>query len=129
MLFAWPGVERPSRVARSYGVTHLIFPESSKYPLHTNTQLCTMLHMARRIAVILSDEEYEQVKLDAGIAPLSAYFRALAVRPRIVASGSSPESKEPVEQEFDAAKKKSITCAHGTQKGYRCWQCKGIAVI
>lgn len=37
--------------------------------------------MAKRIAVILTEEEYEQVKALAGLVPLSAYFRSLALKP------------------------------------------------
>ncbi len=89
-----------------------------------------------RITVILTDEEYVEAKRRAGLIPLSRWFRSLMnatdrmapAKPKsVVSSGEAQNVYKEVRQAVHRAARKA--CIHGVEKGYHCWQCKGLAVI
>ena len=82
-------------------------------------------HMPR-VTVILTAEEYTQVRSKAGLVPLSAWFRSLALNgskahkdvPRVAGNGSAGRgtvSAEPI--------RGSGQCAHHKERGSLCYKC------
>jgi hypothetical protein len=57
-----------------------------------------MCDMAKRVTVILSDDEYAEVRTKAGEVPLSRWFRNLAIYPKtITVHKPQPMKREPKE--------------------------------
>ena len=117
-----PGVGRipaarllsPSRTLLSPALTPLRIP-ASKYG-----------HM-RRVTVILTADEYTQVRTKAGLVPLSAWFRSLALNgstahkdvPRMARNGAGAGgagATEPVRGD-------TAICAHHKGRGQLCYKC------
>jgi hypothetical protein len=130
MLFVEAGVGRPSRWALIRLVRPLKFPKGSKYPLHTSAHLCSTMRMPR-VTVILTDEEYTQVKREAGLIPLSAWFRSKTIgagedkavrrdEPVHLARGRSVAADLPSESSEAFT---SGACPHHKRKGELCYKC------
>ena len=111
----------------------------------------------RRITVLLSEEEYTQVRSNAGLVPLSRWFKSLALGVKESRAKTNPipdvqsqpairadVGRKPLPASTVAALREQIpelktanelpakrarTCAHGTAQGYACWQCGGKAQI
>jgi hypothetical protein len=108
-----------------------------------------------RVTVLLSDEEYTQVRSMAGLVPLSAWFRGLALNVGQVRTENRPvternEGKQIREAAVDrksrpADEKGSIApsrlggnpppetkprkCYHGVTEGFECYVCGGLAKV
>ena len=80
-----------------------------------------------KIAVILNAHEYAQVRKQAGLVPLSAYFRNLALGDRsVLEHGSITEQKEAHNVQPKSARaeeKTSADCPHHKRKGELCYKC------
>jgi hypothetical protein len=68
-----------------------------------------MCVMTKRVTVILSDEEYAQLRNEAGLVPLSAYIRA-RIRPVDAALLRLIEKNDP-------------QCQHHKKPGELCYKC------
>lgn len=126
MLRAEAGVtEPPWRAMRARACTSSDI--KSKNPLRTFTQQCTMLHMSKRIAVIFTDEEYAEVKRMAGLVPLSAYFRNLAinkaVNDRVDDIAEAARGGRPLNPNWKMPKPTGGKCLHHKQRGELCYKC------
>lgn len=134
--------------------------------------------MAHVVKVVFSDGEFEELRRQAGLVPMSRWIRVKVcgaagptpkipkkaavgteVTPEMVTAESRPLLRDAVEK-FNASyfgyplppacqiekveeavqaeyvehpshpkPKKSKTCAHGTEQGYNCWQCGGLARV
>jgi hypothetical protein len=109
--------------------------------------------MVKRVTVLLTEEEYAQVRISAQNVPLSRWFKSLALNaketnaevdripdvprnPAIRAdrgresTATSALDRLPVLGERQApAKRATKTCVHGIAKGFNCWQCGGLAIV
>lgn len=90
-----------------------------------------------RIVIYLDRQELDAVKEEAGDIPLSNWCRKKLFNGKNedLRSADLPRSEEvPVPKQRGAGRSERIrapvpSCEHGTEKGYRCWQCGGMAKI
>lgn len=101
----------------------------------------------KRLVILLSGDELAELKSLAGDVPLAVWVRRRILRGEELATGQAsargtdasgevisrrlpkagtPQKSIPAEV---PAKRNVKTCSHGIERGYRCWQCGGLAVI
>ena len=100
--------------------------------------------MSKRVQVILTDAEYKYVKQRAGLVPLSAWFRNMAIGSALTVAQireardelrkvamTDVEVVTTLTDAFEASvtNSKKPRCVHGALKGENCWQCGGLAVM
>jgi hypothetical protein len=83
-----------------------------------------------KVAVILTGEELAEVKRRAGLVPLSAWFRSLAL------SGGNLEvpkvnnlARDMPDAPSRPAPQRELTCPHGKARDYHCGLCGGKAKV
>ena len=90
----------------------------------------------KQVTFSVDEAEYKGIELRAG-GSVSAWCRGMVLggsvgsnqaAPRVV-EGGGPLPVREVLTHVDEARVKGKSCIHGTGKGYRCWQCGGIAKV
>lgn len=85
------------------------------------------------IHVRLSDTELDELRRAAGDVPIGRYVRR---RLFDTLPAAKRENHKPLAQKLQSGEAKEVvkelrkngkSCAHGTAKGYHCWQCGGVA--
>ena len=77
--------------------------------------ICINTHMPKKVAVILSEQEYAQVRTKSGAVPLSRWFRDLGL--------AAVKEAIPQYADFRGTGALRNTCPHRKAKGELCYKC------